>query len=425
MSTISSSLLYQIPSSAALKAQYVGQKLKDIQAPAAIIDLAVVKKNCNLMLEAAESLKVQFRAHVKTHKTSELAQLQAGESGPVRLILAHVLGSSKHISLMVDHVETLSFISRSSPLWPGGPIRIFVKIDTGYHRSGVTFDSSQLNAISTALSKPETKEQISLLGLYSHLGHSYAFNTPTEAIQGLLTELTSLAKATTTIQQTHGPLVLSVGATPTATAAQTLSSPSPLTDPAQKETADSLHTHLSHLKSKGLIPELHAGVYPVLDMQQLATHSRTTNLTPSDIGLTILAEVSSLYPDRATPEALISAGSLVLGREPCKSYPGWGVVTPWPEPTTIANPTSPPPHYSEASKTGWIVGRVSQEHGILTWQSPTGSPVSRELVIGQKVMIWPNHACVAGSGFGWYFVVDSESGDGDVVRDVWVRCRGW
>ncbi|KAE9971264.1 hypothetical protein EG327_009935 [Venturia inaequalis] len=484
MSTISSSLLYQIPSSAALKAQYVGQKLKDIQAPAAIIDLAVVKKNCNLMLEAAESLKVQFRAHVKTHKTSELAQLQAGESGPVRLIvstipelehmipwllevikqgrvvdvlygvpcspsslprlakLAHVLGSSKHISLMVDHVETLSFISRSSPLWPGGPIRIFVKIDTGYHRSGVTFDSSQLNAISTALSKPETKEQISLLGLYSHLGHSYAFNTPTEAIQGLLTELTSLAKATTTIQQTHGPLVLSVGATPTATAAQTLSSPSPLTDPAQKETADSLHTHLSHLKSKGLIPELHAGVYPVLDMQQLATHSRTTNLTPSDIGLTILAEVSSLYPDRATPEALISAGSLVLGREPCKSYPGWGVVTPWPNPTdpnptdsntntTNANtttnpiPTSPPPYYSEDSKTGWIVGRVSQEHGILTWQSPTGSPVSRELVIGQKVMIWPNHACVAGSGFGWYFVVDSESGDGDVVRDVWVRCRGW
>lgn len=68
MSTISSSLLYQIPSNAALKAQYVGQKLEDIQAPAAIIDLAVVKKNCQLMLKAAESLNVQFRAHVKTHK---------------------------------------------------------------------------------------------------------------------------------------------------------------------------------------------------------------------------------------------------------------------------------------------------------------------------------------------------------------------
>lgn len=68
MAVISSSLLYQIPSNAALKAQYVGQRLEDIQAPAAIIDLAIVKKNCQLMLEAADSLKVQFRAHVKTHK---------------------------------------------------------------------------------------------------------------------------------------------------------------------------------------------------------------------------------------------------------------------------------------------------------------------------------------------------------------------
>lgn len=68
MSSIPSSLLYQAPPDAALKAQYVGQRLENIQAPAAIIDLATVKKNCKLMLEAADSLKVQFRAHVKTHK---------------------------------------------------------------------------------------------------------------------------------------------------------------------------------------------------------------------------------------------------------------------------------------------------------------------------------------------------------------------
>ncbi|QDS71399.1 hypothetical protein FKW77_003085 [Venturia effusa] len=358
MSTIPSSLLYQIPSNAALKAQFVGQRLEDMQAPAAIIDLAVVKKNCRLMLEAADALQVQFRAHVKTHKTSELAQLQAGETGPVRLIvstvpelehmipwlleaikqgrivdvlygvpaspsslprlakLAHVLGGSEHICLMVDHVDTLSFISRSHALWPG-PVRVFVKIDTGYHRSGITFDSSQLNRISTALSEPETKEKISLVGLYSHLGHSYGFNTPTEALQGLLTEFSSLAKATAAIRETHGPLVLSVGATPTATAAQSLLSPSSLTDPATKAVADSLHQQLTDLKAQGLLLELHAGVYPVLDMQQLATHSRASNLSPDNIGLRILTEVSSLYPDRSKPEALISAGSLVLGREPC------------------------------------------------------------------------------------------------------------
>lgn len=363
-------------------------------------------------------LPEQILSEILIHIIQVLYGVPASPSSLPRLAkLAHVLGGSEHICLMVDHVETLDFISRSFPLWPG-PVRIFVKIDTGYHRSGITFDSSQLNQISTALSKPEVKKQISLLGLYSHLGHSYGFNTPTEAIQGLLTEFASLAKATSAIRETHGPLVLSVGATPTATAAQNLFSPSSLSDPATKTVADSLQKQISDLKTQGLILELHAGVYPVLDMQQLATHSRTSNLSSSNIGLQILTEVSSLYPDRAKPEALISAGSLVLGREPCKSYPGWGVVTPW-----NSSDTSSSSHYDEEKKMGWIVGRVSQEHGILTWEGP--APVQRELKIGQKVMIWPNHACVAGSGFGWYFVVDSDSADSDVVRDIWVRCRGW
>lgn len=60
--------LYPSPSAAALKLLYVAKQIKDAQAPAAIIDRAVVKRNCNLMLEAAQKLGVGFRAHVKTHK---------------------------------------------------------------------------------------------------------------------------------------------------------------------------------------------------------------------------------------------------------------------------------------------------------------------------------------------------------------------
>jgi D-serine deaminase-like pyridoxal phosphate-dependent protein len=42
------------------------------------------------------------------------------------------------------------------------------------------------------------------------------------------------------------------------------------------------------------------------------------------------------------------------------------------------------------------------------------------------VKIWPNHACIAGAGYGWYLVVDSErEGNEDEIVDVWVRCRGW
>jgi D-serine deaminase-like pyridoxal phosphate-dependent protein len=70
-------------------------------------------------------------------------------------------------------------------------------------------------------------------------------------------------------------------------------------------------------------------------------------------------------------------------------------------------------------RTGWIVGRVSQEHGILVWEGEREK--CNLLTIGKKVMVWPNHACVAGAGFGWYLVTDG----GEEVVDVWVRWRGW
>lgn len=106
-----------------------------------------------------------------------------------------------------------------------------------------------------------------------------------------------------------------------------------------------------------------------------------------------------------------------MGRDPCKSYPGWGILTP-----ALGNAESKSIYDERGERTGWILGRISQEHGILTWEGEREK--CNPLAIGDKVMIWPNHACVAGAGFGWYLVVDSEKG-GDTVVDVWVRWRGW
>ena len=62
--------LYPSPSEAALKLQFVGKTFQEIPTPAAIIDVAIVRRNCQLMLETAEHLGVGFRAHVKTHKVT-------------------------------------------------------------------------------------------------------------------------------------------------------------------------------------------------------------------------------------------------------------------------------------------------------------------------------------------------------------------
>lgn len=63
-----SSFLYPSPSPSALQLHYIGKSLSEIQPPAAILDLAVIRRNCQHMLETTKKLQVGFRAHVKTHK---------------------------------------------------------------------------------------------------------------------------------------------------------------------------------------------------------------------------------------------------------------------------------------------------------------------------------------------------------------------
>ena len=302
-------------------------------------------------------------------------------------------------------------------------IDLFIKVDTGYHRAGVKPGTTELGSIVHRISATlEASGSARLRGFYSHAGHSY--NTETtlgslhllqEEIEGLIRAAETASKILEQYNKARKNFVLSVGATPSATSVQDINSD---LDPGSKfgDQAHNFLKFLERVKSTYFV-ELHAGVYPILDLQQVATRTKSpalgTELLTSDIALTILAEIASVYPDRE--EALLAAGTLALGREPCKSYPGWGKVTPWN--TTAAE---------SGKSTNRMIGRISQEHAILTRDE--GSEDSAELHVGQKVRIWPNHACVAGAGgYGWYLIVDSTLPEHqrDTVVDVWVRCRGW
>ena len=335
-----------------------------------------------------------------------------------RLAAVSRLLGPESVGLFVDHPEQLkTLVQIDEAVWPS-KIPIFVKIDAGYHRAGVPPDSDVLEKISTILA---SQDRVKLIGAYAHMGHSYSSSSPKEALQYLRSEIEgALAGAERLIRalpSTEQRMTISIGATPTATSFQHLLS----------ERSDHIEfLNLLDKVGKNFDLEIHAGVYPVLDMQQLATkarvavHGNASRLNSDNIGLRVLVEVASTYDEREKPEALICAGSIVLGREPCKSYSGWGVVTRW---QSAGGRSQASIYDPDSSKTGWIVGRISQEHGILTWEGDATNV--RRLEIGEKVMIWPNHACMAGPSFGWYLIVDSDQDDADVVRDVWIRSRGW
>ena len=278
----------------------------------------------------------------------------------------------------------------------------------------------------------ESRGTVELLGFYSHAGHSYGGDSALGAMQLLIVELEGLENAAKYASKAcdrtsaSRKYVLSVGATPTATSIENMIEWSAEAETPMGEEITKLKMVIERLKATDAI-EIHAGVYPFLDMQQLATQASpsalstppkhgASGLSTADIALTIVAEVASLYESRDNPEALIAAGSLTLGREPCKSYGGWGIVSDWGLSSENVE-----------GRSGWQVGRISQEHGILTKDSQGESHKLAELKIGQKVRVWPNHACVAGACFGWYLVVDSNLAEErrDQIVDVWIRCQGW
>lgn len=67
--------LLPLPPHAALHEAFVGKNLKDVPTPAAVLDKAVVQRNCLQMLKACQALQVGFRPHVKTHKVYSRAFL--------------------------------------------------------------------------------------------------------------------------------------------------------------------------------------------------------------------------------------------------------------------------------------------------------------------------------------------------------------
>ncbi|PKX92395.1 uncharacterized protein P174DRAFT_198127 [Aspergillus novofumigatus IBT 16806] len=443
------------------KQLYIGKDIGDVPKPAVVLDIAIIKRHCQTMLQTIKQLGVGFRAHVKSHKTPQIAHLQVGtESSDANFVVSTVaeletllpllqelqaqnrrvnvlygiplvpsqvprlaalarqlrttdLDHDLPVSVMIDHPDQLSYLSQFHEI-AGLPAGVFIKIDTGYHRAGVPPDMLNKSGLLEKVLQEERLGHATLIGVYSHSSLSYAASSPEAAISYLKTEIDGCGQA---LRQ-HASLlpdrelVISVGATPQVVSAQSLLHEDGSLTPDAKALKGLLRDPSAHIGDKVRV-ELHAGVYTLLDMQQLATNAQSSGSFEEEIAISVIAEVCSVYneAERDKPEALVAAGTLALGREPCKSYPGWAVVGNW----------------RRESGTGGsrlIVERISQEHGILAWEGGNGPAIP--LRIGQSVRLFPNHACVTGALYGWYLVVDSsEDGEGSRIVDVWTRTTGW
>ncbi|KAG5358299.1 D-serine dehydratase [Yarrowia sp. B02] len=385
--------------------------IDEISVPALLIDRKLLKENADRMLQNVYDLssefqsKIKFRAHVKTLKSTEVTRLQMGAGNKkwenlAGRVVCSTLEEIRQCRVLVEEglvtdliygvppgpskrkeIEDLQkqfkklngarlhlLVDNPDQLWEGRDPELttfFVKIDANDHRAGTTTSQKEFQQL---LSEP------GLTGFYAHAGNSYSAKTSAEAEVHLQRELKAVLDAS---QASPNPkdLILSVGATPTAH----VSGPS-----LSKETRDLIDAMQGEV-------EIHAGNFVCLDLQQVSTSLASLN----HIASTVLSEVVSYYPERN--EYLISSGVLALAREPAGSkFPGIAHIK---------------------GNDEWYVSRVSQEHGIL---SPLKDGARPNFKIGDKIELYPQHACITSSLFSKYCVVE----DG-VVVDEWTPWRGW
>ena len=172
-------------------------------------------------------------------------------------------------------------------------------------RAGLSPDSA---AFKTLLLAIIGSPAASIYGFYCHAGQSYASTSVEEASKFLSDELQAansgaklaqdLLSATHLQSNHHQPFVLSIGSTPTAHA---WGNP---TEPVLSQLRSELNGSL----------ELHAGNYPILDLQQI----HTGMVGPERVAHRVLTTVLSYYPKRGPDgedEALCDAGALAMSKD--------------------------------------------------------------------------------------------------------------
>ena len=337
-----------------------------IETPAVLIEEAVLARNIQRLSGIATQAGVALRPHVKMHKSLWLAglQRQAGAAGVTaakaseavvfleggfrdvtvayplldRRKIARLLAAARQagasLRLVVDSPASVEAIAAEAAL-ATYPVALFVEIDVGLGRCGI---APELRAVASLVDLIAQRPFLSFAGLFSHAGHAYRCDGPAAITEVAETErqlMTGLAKALR-----HAGIAVpavSVGSTPTVMLARDFTG----------------------------LTEIRPGNAVFMDMTQVALGVATR----AEIALSVIATVVSA---NAT-HSIVDAGSKMLssdqGPHGSKALSGYGLAEPQ------ADPSREMPLVA-----------LSEEHGFIA----TGN---RPLTPGERVRIWPNHAC--------------------------------
>jgi len=376
------------------------KSLEQLTTPAALVDVAQMKRNIDRMQSRMNELGVKFRPHVKTTKCVEIVQAQAAAGaqgitvstlkeaeqffaagfsdilyavGVVPNKFAQALALRQQgcdLKLITDNVDMALALGRFGKEH-GHRFELWIEIDCDGHRSGIPPEANLLIEVGGAVLEGGSV----LGGVLTHAGSSYELDTHEAQAAMAEQERAGCVRAAERLRaQGWACPVVSVGSTPTALAASALPG----------------------------VTEVRAGVYVFFDLVM----SNITVCRPQDVALSVLTTVVGHQAEKGW--AIVDAGWMAMSRDRGtqrqKHDYGYGQVC----------------SVDGELLDGYVLSGANQEHGILSRVGEPDGDITQRFPVGMQLRILPNHACATGAQFPRY---EALAPDGSLSS--WPRFYGW
>jgi len=342
-----------------------------IFSPTLILNEKICRRNISIMAERASRSGVIFRPHFKTHLSIEVGNWfrEAGISAITVTSVAMAkefsdagwdditiafpvnireieelnrLSAKVKLNLLAESSEAISFLGRKL----SGRAGIFIKIDTGYHRTGIK--QQNFSQIEEVLTELERYENLNFKGFLAHAGHTYKAGSNAEVSVIYHESVLALNTLKQKYLKRYPHLFISYGDTPSC----------------------------SILNDFSEVDEIRPGNFVFYDLMQVNIGS----CSYADIAVALACPVVAKHADRQ--ELIIHGGAVHFSRE--------HYFLPDGEPCYGLAVESGNEGWSDPIDKVWI-SALSQEHGTV---KALNQRFFEETEIGDLIYVLPVHSCL-------------------------------
>ena len=343
--------------------------LDHLTSPTLILDTEKCLNNIKSMVNKAKKHGLIFRPHFKTHQSKQIGNWFR-QFGVNKITVSSVrmaeyfadddwnditiafpvnireiesinsLAEKIHLNLCIENVESIDFLINELKF----EVSFFIKIDTGYNRTGISNDNYEV--IDKILAKEKSSEKVKFKGFLSHAGHTYKAKNPGEILDIHEDALDKLSMLKNHYYKEYPDLTLSIGDTPSCSISEEF----------------------------GNINEIRPGNFVFYDLMQFSLGSCKFD----QIAIAVACPVVAKHNKRN--EIIIHGGAVHFSKESINinNKAVYGMLV-------------------KLNKNGWesypetfYLTRLSQEHGTLE----VNYELLQELKIGDIIGIVPVHSCL-------------------------------